>query len=60
MKQDKFSSFIRDKRKESGLSLFDFGSEIGASWITIWRWEHEKCMPKPDAIRFWIDKVKSV
>ena len=60
MKQDEFSSFIRVKRKKSGLSQFDFGSEIGTSWITVWRWEHEKCMPKPDAIEFWINKVKSV
>lgn len=59
MNQKEFSKLVKNRRNQLGLSQFDFGSEIGTSWITIWRWENEINMPKPDAIGFWIKRIEN-
>lgn len=60
MNKKQFSDFISKKRDKTGLTQFDFGTELGVSWVTIWRWENEDSMPKPDAIDYWIEKVNAL
>lgn len=55
-----FCEIVKEARKKSGLTQFEFGSEIGVSWITIWRWEHDEHLPKENVIDFWKKKVQSV
>jgi transcriptional regulator with XRE-family HTH domain len=57
MKKDEFCSLVRVKRKRSGLSLIKYANLIGTSGVTIWRWEHEICMPLDDALKFWLKRI---
>lgn len=60
MDKKEFSDFVINARKKSKLTLHEFGSCLGASWVTVWRWENMHNMPKPDAIGYWVDKIKEV
>ena len=60
MDKEEFSAFVRKARAKADMTQWEFGEAIGVSWITIYRWEQELSMPKPDAIDFWIREVKKV
>ena len=55
-----FSEFVRKKRKKLDVSQVKLAELIGVSWVTIWRWEAGLMQPKPDAIDFWMDKIKGL
>ncbi len=59
MEKNEFSKIVICERKRSGMTLYDFADKIGTSWVTVWRWENQYCMPRPEAIDFWIDKMKN-
>jgi DNA-binding transcriptional regulator YiaG len=53
-----FSFLVRKKREKLKLSQAEFAKRVGVSWITIWRWESGNGQPKPDALKYWIEKVE--
>lgn len=54
-----FSKLVITKRSLSNMTLHEFGEKIGVSWVTVWRWENTYCMPKDDALGYWVDKIKA-
>jgi transcriptional regulator with XRE-family HTH domain len=57
MEQVEFSEKVRAARIKRNISQFEFAKEIGCTWMTVWRWEHEKSMPRHDAINYWLEKI---
>lgn len=42
------------------MTLHEFGESIGTTWVTVWRWENGYCMPRPEALGFWEDKIRNI
>lgn len=57
MDKHEFAEFVIDSRDKAELTLKEFAAELGVDWVTVWRWENKRSMPKPDAIEFWIEKI---
>lgn len=55
-----FKKQLEISLKKSGLNQSGYADKIGVSTVTLWRWLNGKCKPKPDAIEYWINKIKSV
>ncbi len=45
MNQEKIGKFIKEKRKEKGLTQETFAEELGVSNRSISKWENGKCLP---------------
>lgn len=60
MNKHEFSEFVINSRYDAELTLKEFAGELGVDWITVWRWENKRAMPKPDAIEHWIEKIIEV
>jgi len=58
MNYKQFSSLVSATRKNLGASQEQFAKKIGCSWLTIWRWEKQRSMPRADALEYWIEKIK--
>lgn len=41
---------LSEYRKLRNLNRAQFGAEVGATSISVWRWETGRCMPKPRMI----------
>lgn len=57
MDKKEFSEFVKKKRQKKQMTLHEFGEAIETSWVTVWRWENEYCMPKDDALPYWIKQI---
>lgn len=55
-----FQRQLETSLKKSGLKQSEYAAKIGVSTVTLWRWLNGKCKPKPDAISYWINKIKLV
>lgn len=45
---------LENYRELRGLSRAAFGKLVGVNWVTVYRWETGRCMPKPAMIkRIW-------
>jgi hypothetical protein len=52
---------LADYRKLRGLSRAAFGQLVGVNWVTVYRWETGRCMPKPAMIkRVWANTQGAV
>lgn len=60
MTQKDFTTIVTNKREALDLTQIEFAKKIGVSWFTVLRWEHGRMMPKPDALRFWVERIKNV
>lgn len=60
MIENDFTDLVLDTRKKTGLTLFEFGSEIGVSWITVWRWENKKNYPKKNVMVMYAKNIKDL
>lgn len=55
-----FQKQIEISLKKSGLKQSEYAAKICVSTVTLWRWLNGKCKPKPDAIDYWIFKIKDI
>ena len=60
MNRKQFSTLVKRKREKLGMSQEDFAHILGVSWLTVWRWENDRAMPRHDAVEYWIKKVEEV
>lgn len=60
MNKEQFAKIIKEKREALNLSQEAFGSKIGVSWITIWRWENQREAPNEIIMKLWIDNIKDL
>lgn len=60
MDKKEFAEFVSKARIKSALTLHEFSKEIGTSWVTVWRWENEHNVPRPEAIEYWVRKINEV
>jgi DNA-binding XRE family transcriptional regulator len=52
---------LQEYRKLRGLSRAAFGKLVGANWVTVYRWETGRSMPKPAMIqRIWANTQGAV
>lgn len=55
-----FQKQLETSLKRSHLKHSEYADKIGVSTVTLWRWLNGKCKPKPDAIDYWIRKIKDI
>jgi len=55
-----FQEFVKEKRKEAGLTYYDFAARLGVSWVTAWRWENGHNEPRHDAVDFWKKRIEEI
>ncbi len=55
-----FKKQLETSIKRSGLNLSEYADELGVSTVTLWRWLNDKCKPRPDAVGYWVNKMKGV
>lgn len=55
-----FSDIVKKKRKKLGYSREKLAGILGVSFVTVWRWERGTHEPKPDAIDYWVKRIKNL
>lgn len=57
MNKHEFADFVYKSRSDCDMTLKEFAEELDIDWVTVWRWENKRNMPKPDAINHWIEEI---
>lgn len=60
MNKEEYAKFVRAERDRLSISLRSFAEKLDISWMTVFKWENQVHMPKQDALKFWIDKIRAL